>query len=71
MLLAKLDYPKYMNAVTNYVDLNGDFSKCIECGGTGFQLVMCCSGRDCTCHGLPYDFKQKCDKCGKKAPKSI
>ena len=30
---------------------------CKKCGGLGIYHIMCCSGIDCGCLGLPADFK--------------
>lgn len=57
------DYCRFMQEATHYLFLNGDFTVCDVCGGTGLEPIICCSGMDCGCYGLPIDFKLKCSKC--------
>jgi hypothetical protein len=52
-------YPEFMVGLMNAPH---DPEKCVDCGGTGYTPIMCCSGIsggvvDCGCRGLPTDFE--------------
>lgn len=44
---------EFMRAMMN-ADYDGNI--CDKCGGTGLKPVMCCSGNECGCLGMPVDF---------------
>ena len=69
--LEELTFVEYMNTLFKYSKENWDNKKCDQCGGVGIVPVMCCSGKDCTCVGLPVDFKLECKICGAKPPDYI
>lgn len=45
--------------------IQGFTEKCEYCYGEGFNLVYCCSGRDCGCMGQPVQFTN-CIVCNPK-----
>jgi len=64
--LSELGYPEFMQECMERLK-NFDGNICDSCGGTGLIPVMCCTGRDCGCHGLPVDMETKCPECGRIA----
>ena len=61
--MSNLPYPEYMRGLCN---APRDDSKCNQCGGIGLKPVVCCSGQECVCKGMPVDFVE-CD-CGSELP---
>lgn len=41
---------------------------CNTCGGYNFELIGCCSGRECGCMGQPVD-SQPCQECNRNCNK--
>ena len=68
-----MNYAEYMRTLYDYTNQNWKHSVCRECGGTGVIPVHCCSGLslNCGCNGLPIDFKESCDKCGRFMPDGV
>ncbi len=58
-----MQYHDFMNGMVK-APFNHD--ECGFCGGNGLKAVMCCSGHECGCRGMPVDF-EPCD-CGSKLP---
>ena len=61
--MSELTYEQFMKGMIN-APFNHDL--CEHCGGTGLRALMCCSGHECGCYGLPVDFDD-CS-CGRFEP---
>jgi hypothetical protein len=64
---APLSYPEFMQAS---LLAPRETLLCSECGGSGIELLDCCSGFECGCRGIPVDAI-KCTKCSAPYPSNL
>lgn len=46
------------------------YCNCNKCYDENYEAIMCCSGRDCGCRGVPIDFRP-CPICNPDEKKEV